>query len=444
MPARARSAWTKTLGQLVLVLAAALVAGLLVGQPWPVLTLAALGVVVWHYWKLRNVLLRLTARQRLAPPQGTGIWNELDRLLHRGQSEMRSRKRRLVAMLRAYRAAAAALPDAVVVVERNSQRVQWLNEAAAPLLGLRYPQDIGAALGARLQPLPMAHWLSGGRSAEPLQDVASPVNPDLRLNLRLIPYSDELWLLVARDVTKMMRLEQMRRDFVANVSHELRTPLTVVHGYLDMLDPDDQPEWAPMLAEMRRQSQRMTQLVEDLLTLSRLEAQDALPDENVAMAPMLATLRREAEALSQGRHRVRAEDSALVDLWGSTKELHSAFSNLVSNAIRYTPAGGSIVIRFSRSDEGGAVLEVEDSGYGIPAAHLPRITERFYRVSTSRSRESGGTGLGLSIVKHVLQLHQARLQIRSEVGRGSTFSCHFGGERVHARDAAATTIGRIA
>ena len=444
MPARARSAWTKTLGQLLLILAAALVAGLLVGQPWPVLTLTALGVVAWHYWKLRNVLLRLTARQRLAPPQGTGIWNELDRLLHRGQNEMRSRKRRLVAMLRAYRAAAAALPDAVVVVERNSQRVQWLNEAAAPLLGLRYPQDIGAALGARLQPLPMAHWLSGGRSAEPLQDVASPVNPDLRLNLRLIPYSDELWLLVARDVTKMMRLEQMRRDFVANVSHELRTPLTVVHGYLDMLDPDDQPEWAPMLAEMRRQSQRMTQLVEDLLTLSRLEAQDALPDENVAMTPMLATLRREAEALSQGRHQVRAEDSVLVDLWGSTKELHSAFSNLVSNAIRYTPAGGSIVIRFSRSDEGGAVLEVEDSGYGIPAAHLPRITERFYRVSTSRSRESGGTGLGLSIVKHVLQLHQARLQIRSEVGRGSTFSCHFGGERVHARDATATTIGRIA
>ncbi len=440
MPARARSAWTKTLGQLALVLVAALVVGVLVGYPWPVLTAAALGVVVWHYWKLRNVLLRLTARQRLAPPQGAGIWNELDRLLYRGQNEMRSRKRRLVAMLRAYRAAAAALPDAVVVVERNSQRVLWFNEAAEPLLGLRYPQDIGASLSARLQPLPMAHWLSGGRSAEPLQDVASPVDADLRISLRLIPYSDELWLLVARDVTKMMRLEQMRRDFVANVSHELRTPLTVVHGYLDMLDPDDHPDWAPMLAEMARQSQRMTQLVEDLLTLSRLEAQESLPDENVAMAPMLATLRREAEALSQGRHEVKAVDTAQVDLWGSTKELHSAFSNLVSNAVRYTPAGGSIAIRFSRSDSGGAVLAVEDSGYGIPAAHLPRITERFYRVSTSRSRESGGTGLGLSIVKHVLQLHQARLQIRSEVGRGSTFSCHFGGERVHARTDAPSLV----
>ena len=438
MPANARKAWTKTLGQLALILTAALALGLLIGRPWPVLTVVALGVVAWHYWKLRHVLLRLTARQRLAPPSGAGVWNELDRLLYRGQSEMRVRKRRLAAMLRAYRAAAAALPDAVVVVERNSQRIRWFNEAAAPLLGLRYPGDIGAALGARLQPLPIAHWLSGGRSAEPLQDVPSPADPDLRLNLRLIPYSDELWMLIARDVTKMMRLEQMRRDFVANVSHELRTPLTVVHGYLDMFDPNDRPDWAPMLAEMRNQSQRMTQLVEDLLTLSRLEAQDALPEETVAMSSMLATLRREADALSQGRHQVKVVDTAVVDLRGSTKELHSAFSNLVSNAVRYTPVDGTITVRFSRGEDGGAVLAVEDTGYGIPESHLPRITERFYRVSTSRSRESGGTGLGLSIVKHVLQLHQARLRITSEVGRGSSFACHFGPERVQARDASGT------
>lgn len=444
MPPHARTAWTRTLGQLAAVLLAALAVGLAVGQPWPVLTVAALGVVAWHYWKLRGVLLRLTARQRLAPPQGVGIWNELDRLLHRGQNEMRGRKRRLVSMLRAYRAAAAALPDAVVVVERNSQRVLWFNEAATPLLGLHYPRDLSASLSARLAPLPMAHWLTGGRSAEPMHDVASPGDPDLRLNLHLIPYSDELWLLVARDVTKVVRLEQMRRDFVANVSHELRTPLTVVHGYLDMLDPDDQPEWAPMLSEMRNQSQRMTQLVEDLLTLSRLEAQDTLPDETVAMAPMLATLRREADALSQGRHVVRAIDQAGVDLWGSNKELHSAFSNLVGNAVRYTPVGGDITIRFAADPGGGAALSVEDTGYGIPAAHLPRITERFYRVSTSRSRESGGTGLGLSIVKHVLQLHQARLQVASEVGRGSIFSCHFGVDRVRARPADAPALARTA
>ena len=431
----ARSAWFRTLGQLALVLVAGLCVGLLLGHPWPALTLAALGVVAWHYWKLRNVLLRLTARQRLAPSSGVGVWNELDRLLSRSQGEMRARKRRLLAMLRAYRAAAAALPDAVVVVERNSQRVLWFNEAATPLLGLHHPRHQGVPIVAALQPLPMAQWLAGGRNAEPMVDVASPANPDLRLHLRLIPYSDELWLLVARDITKMMRLEHMRRDFVANVSHELRTPLTVIHGYLDMLDPEDNPDWAPLLAEMQRQSQRMTQLVEDLLTLSRLEARDPLPEEHVATAPMLSTLRREAEALSQGRHRISVEDEARVDLWGSTKELHSAFSNLVANAVRYTPADGEINVRFARDADGGATLSVRDTGYGIPAAHLPRLTERFYRVSTSRSRESGGTGLGLAIAKHVLGLHDARLDIASEVGKGSIFACRFGPARVLPRDA---------
>lgn len=434
MPQHIRSAWFKTLGQLVAVLAAAALVGWLLGYVWPVVTFAALGVVAWHYWRLRKVLLRLTARQRMEPVRGDGVWNELDRLLYRGQSEMRTRKRRLLDMLRAYRAAAAALPDAVVVVERNTQRVQWFNKAATTLLGLQHT-DMGMPIGERLQPMSLSHWLAAGRNAEPMLDAASPVDPDLRLNLRLIPYSDKYWLLVARDVSKMLRLEQVRQDFVANVSHELRTPLTVIHGYLDMLDPTDFPEWTPILAEMQRQSQRMTQLVEDLLTLSRLEAQDSLPDESVAMASMLATLKREAEALSHHRHTLVVVDEAGCDLWGSNKELHSAFSNLVSNAVRYTPVGGTITLRFAREGD-GAVLSVRDTGYGIPQSHLPRITERFYRVSTSRSRESGGTGLGLSIVKHVLNLHQARLEIASEVGQGSTFSIHFNAERVHPRDPA--------
>ena len=430
----ARSAWFRTLGQLLMVLAAGLAVGLAIGRPWPLLTVSALGVVAWHYWRLRQVLARLTARQRMAPPRGVGVWNELDRLLYRGQNEMRARKRRLLSMLRAYRAAAAALPDAIVVVERNSQRILWFNEAATPLLGLEYPRHQDQSLVAALRPLSLASWLATGRNAEPLTDVPSPVDPGMRLSLRLIPYSDEMWLMVARDVTKMMRLEYMRRDFVANVSHELRTPLTVIHGYLEILDPEEKPDWGPMLAEMQRQSDRMTQLVEDLLTLSRLEARDTLPDEHVSVASMLATLRREAEALSQGRHAIEVVDDAGVDLRGSGKELHSAFSNLVSNAVRYTPAGGDIHVRFAREPDGGVVLAVRDSGYGIPAAHLPRITERFYRVSTSRSRESGGTGLGLAIAKHVLGLHGARLLIRSEVGKGSTFACHFGSERVVPRE----------
>lgn len=324
MPQHIRSAWLKTLGTLALLLGAAVVAGVLIGHVWMALTLTALGVLAWHYWRLRQVLRRLTARQRAEPAAGIGAWNELDRLLYRSQAEMRARKRRLIEMLRTYRAAAQALPDAVVVVDRNSQRVQWFNKAAGGLLGLHHPGDMGVSIVERLQPL--AHWLAAGRNAEPMLDAASPADPDLRLNLRLIPYSDDYWLLVARDVSKLLRLEQVRRDFVANVSHELRTPLTVVHGYLDMLDPEDFPDSGPMLAEMRKQSQRMAQLVEDLLTLSRLESQEELGEEHVAMAPMLSTLRREAEAHSQGRHTVEVIDEAGVDLLGSNKELHSAFS----------------------------------------------------------------------------------------------------------------------
>lgn len=434
MPPTLQTSWQRTLATLAAVLGCAMLAGLAVGQPWPALALAALGLLAAHLLRLRRIMGQLDARVRLPPPHsGGGVWAGVERLLHRARNEVRGRERRLVEMMRAYRAVAAALPDAVVVADRNTQRVIWCNVAAERLLGLSYPRDKGASLGERLQPLPVSHWLSSGRHAEPINDAASPADPSIRISLRLIPYSDALWLLVARDVGKLMRLEKMRRDFVANVSHELRTPLTVVHGYLDMLDPSDNPEWEPIVGEMRRQSQRMTQLVEDLLTLSRLEAQDTLVEEEVPMAPMLSTLRREAEAIGQGRHTVAVEDAAGVDLRGSSRELHSAFSNLVANAVRYTPSGGHIRVRFVPDAGGGVTLSVEDSGYGIPEAHLARLTERFYRVSSSRTRETGGTGLGLAIVKHVLQLHQARLEIASEVGRGSIFTCRFGAERVIAR-----------
>ncbi|MGV8941249.1 MAG: phosphate regulon sensor histidine kinase PhoR [Lysobacter sp.] len=437
-----RPAWLRTLALFALGLALATALGLVTGYPWQTVAVAALSLLGWHSWKLQRLLQRLTTRQRPPPSDAAGAWNELDRLLYRGHAEMRNRKRRLIEMLRAYRATAAALPDAIVVVDRNSQRVLWFNQAGTALLGLRYPGDIGAPLVQRLQPLPLAHWLTAGRHAETLE-VGAPGNPAIRLNLRLIPYSENLWLLVARDISRLLHLEQMRRDFVANVSHELRTPLTVIHGYLDMIDHEEHAELAPMLGEMQRQSQRMAQLVEDLLALSRLESQDTLrAEEVVPMGWMLDTLQREAMALSQGRHQVSVEDRAAVDLWGSTRELHSAFSNLVGNAVRYTPDGGDIVIRFrtqipregtSTGRSGGAVLEVVDSGHGIAAEHLPRLTERFYRVSTSRSRESGGTGLGLAIVKHILQRHQAQLAISSQPGNGSTFSCHFGAERLRAR-----------
>ena len=428
-------AWRQSLLRLLLFYLAAAAVGLLAGQFWWALGIATALLAARAYWRLYRILRFLDWRKQLRTVDGRGLWAALETLIHRRQTETRSRGRRLVRLLRAYRQAATAMPDGALIVQRRDGHLVWFNKTARHLLGLRYPQSIGQALvdsfagQARVR-----DWLAAGQTDEPLTDLASPTDPLVRISLRLITYSPTQWLVVVRDVTKLMRLEQMRREFVANVSHELRTPLTVVHGYLDMIEPEEHPDLAVMVEEMRRQSQRMTQLVEDLLTLSRLEAQEHLPEEPLSMASMLVNLRREAEALSQGRHTIRVEDSAGTDLTGSAKELHSAFSNLVSNAVRYTPTGGTITIRFERTPDGGARLAVRDSGYGIPAQHLPRITERFYRVSTSRSRESGGTGLGLSIVKHVLSLHQGRLEIESEVGKGSTFACVFGLDRVRVRD----------
>jgi len=344
------------------------------------------------------------------------------------QDRLQMRTRRLATNLRDLRRTASQLPDGVVLLDQD-QHVRWCNHAAETLLGLRLPQDRGVALRQRLQASELAGWLRQGGEREPLHDTIAPGKPDSQISVSLLPFGRRQQVLLARDTSHVTRLEQMRRDFVANVSHELRTPLTVIHGYLELIDPEDAPALAPVLGEMRAQSKRMGQIVEDLLTLSRLETQHRVEDERVPMAPLLATLRKEAEALSQGRHTIAVEADAGFDLLGSPKDLHSALSNLVSNAVRYTPAGGCITIRWRRSDD-GATYSVSDTGYGIPASHLARLTERFYRVSSSRSRGTGGTGLGLSIVKHVLNLHQARLSIESEPGRGSTFACHFGSERL--------------
>jgi len=402
---------------------AALVAGALLG--WLAGGHVAAGVALVAVAEIVLLLTRfghvtpsiMPAPARVATPRH-------DRLL--------MRTRRLASNLRDLRRTASQLPDGVVLLDQD-QHVRWCNHAAETLLGLSLSQDRGVLLRQRLQASELAGWLQQGGEREPLHDTIAPGKPDSQISVSLLPFGRRQQVLLARDTSHVTRLEQMRRDFVANVSHELRTPLTVIHGYLELIDAEDAPALAPVLGEMRAQSKRMGQIVEDLLTLSRLETQHHVEDERVPMAPLLATLRKEAEALSQGRHTVTVQADAGLDLLGSPKDLHSALSNLVSNAVRYTPAGGSIAIRWRRSDD-GATYSVSDTGYGIPASHLARLTERFYRVSSSRSRGSGGTGLGLSIVKHVLNLHQARLTIESEPGRGSTFACHFGPERLLARE----------
>jgi two-component system phosphate regulon sensor histidine kinase PhoR len=332
----------------------------------------------------------------------------------------RTRRHQLLAQLRDVRDAVDALPDAVVLLDERGC-VRWFNTAATQLLGVG-PGDAGHALADQVAGTELGTWLRSD-TRQPSADMSAPVDAPLRLGTTLMPFGATYQLLLARDISTLSRLEQVRRDFVANVSHELRTPLTVIHGYLELLDPSEMPDLAPVLGEMRVQSHRMAQIVEDLLTLSRLETRDTLPDETVNMLSMLEMLRREAVALSRGRHTIEVNAQSEVRLRGSLKDLHSAFSNLVSNAVRYTPSGGEIVIGWRLAADGGGVFSVRDSGLGISSEHLSRLTERFYRVSSSRSRESGGTGLGLSIVKHVLSLHQGRLRVESTPGQGSTFSC---------------------
>jgi two-component system phosphate regulon sensor histidine kinase PhoR len=431
-------AWQVSVGRFVVLLAAALVVGVLVRQPLYAILVALFGYSLWSLVNLYQIQSWLRSRRRLPPPEDRGVWSDISAHVFRKLHRERSRKRRLVGLLRAFREGAAALPDGVVVLTAG-RSVLWFNEAAERLLGLAAPRDRGAHVDAFLPPAACG-WISGTPAEEPLREVASALDEGVRLSFRLIPYSREHLLLVVRDVTPLARLEQVRRDFVANVSHELRTPLTVLHGYLEMIEPETMPQLAPVLNDLRGQSRRMTQLVEDLLTLSRLEAQQQVVDERVSMRALLSTLKHEAEGLSQGRHAISLVRTSDLDLRGSSDYLHSAFSNLVSNAVRYTPAGGRIEIAWTPLADGGARFAVADSGHGIPAEHLPRITERFYRVSTSRSRDTGGTGLGLSIVKHVLQLHHARLAIDSEPGAGSTFACVFGPERVLAFESLALAV----
>jgi two-component system, OmpR family, phosphate regulon sensor histidine kinase PhoR len=424
--------WRHTLLGLGIWLALCAIAGGLLGAVWPMLALGLATALAWCLWRTDRLLRQVSGRRRISACEGRHVFAEIGRHLFVRQRERHRRKRRLRTLLRAFRQAVAALPDGVLIVGADHLDIEWFNSAAADLLGLQHPRDAGARL-PRLPGLSrVAEWVAAG-AAEPLFDLPAPLDPARRLSLRLIDYTPQQKLLVVRDISKLMQLEQMRRDFVGNVSHELRTPLTVIHGYLELFDPEEAPQWAPQLAEMRRQSQRMTQLVEDLLTLSRLEARESLPEEPVSMQGLLASLLREANTLSDGHHAIRVEDEGSLDLLGSERDLHSAFSNLVANAVRYTPEGGEIIIRFERNGR-GACLSVVDTGPGIPAEHLPRLTERFYRISTSRSRLSGGTGLGLAIVKHVLQLHHAQLQIRSEPGRGSCFCAVFKPAQVIARE----------
>ncbi len=413
--------------------AVSLVLGLITGRPF-LIAAAGFGLYIFstlrHLKRLHHWLLN---RQQAEIPEAEGLWGDVFNEIRKLMRQTEHREDQLNDMLIRFQSAAAAMPDAMVILSQEGD-IEWANPSAGRLFGIHYPRDAGTRLFNLLRDPDFVQYLQGGDYSE-LLEIRSPENSEIHISVQITPYGSLQKLMIGRDVTRLARLEQMRRHFVANVSHELRTPLTVLGGFVETLNGMDRigmEDLKKHLGTMQEQTSRMQRLVDDLLMLSKLEtAPPRTRDETVDVAALLAGLKEQAQLLSgEQRHAITVEADRHLQLLGSREELLSAFSNLVNNAVRYTPAGGRIALQWGALPDGGACFSVSDTGEGITAEHIPHLTERFYRVDTARSRASGGTGLGLSIVKHVLLRHDASLEIESEVGHGSTFRCVFPSSRV--------------
>lgn len=424
--------WSSELWRLVSLLLASFVIGLLLGYPLLLLLLATGAYLVWHLLNIFRLERWLSKGRKYQPPESRGIWGEVFNLIYQLQQRNRKRKRRLADIVNRFQKATSALPDATVVLSTGGE-IEWFNESAEKLLGLHSPSDIGQRIDNLIRNPDFSTFLINPDQTSAIE-IPSHLNESVVLNIRLIPYGKKQRLLVARDISQRQRLERMRSDFVANVSHELRTPLTVINGYLETMQDDDDEglePWRYSIESMQQQTHRMRHLVDELLQLSKLEGERNSANEQVVDIPaMLAAIRKGAEQLAAEKKLslyLKCDDN--LKLVGTERELYSAFSNLVSNAVRYTTENGEITLRWY-ADSKGAHFEVTDTGIGIAPKYIPRLTERFYRVDVGRSRDSGGTGLGLAIVKHVLNRHDAVLQIESTLGIGSTFSCTFPPARI--------------
>ena len=360
-------------------------------------------------------------------PEGEGPWEDVFARLNKMIREHRKERTKRASALHDMELATSALPEGVVSLDKTDH-IEWFNPLAQQHLGLDSARDIGQQITYLVRQPEFVEYLAAKNFTDPLL-LHGPRQDDLVLSCKLVAYSGNKKLLVTRDITRFERIETMRRDFVANVSHELLTPLTVVNGFVETmqdmpsLENDMARRALPMMGE---QTLRMTHLVGDLLTLSKLEDRsNLLKEEELDVPAMLSNCYQVGLELSAGQHKIKLELLSDSKLKGCAEELRSAFGNLLSNAIRYSPPGGEIVMTWKVQDDGKPVYSVRDSGIGIAPQHIPRLTERFYRVDSSRSRATGGTGLGLAIVQHIVNRHQAHLEISSEEGKGSTFSVVF-------------------
>jgi two-component system phosphate regulon sensor histidine kinase PhoR len=418
---------------LVVIVALALLAGLGFGAAtgWAVLALGALALLAYHVAKLAALIRWLRQPGAIPLPEARGAWDEAFALLYRFERAADREADRLSRALMRWRQAGEALPDGVVILDAQN-RIEWCNEGAGRHFGLDLRADPGRPVTNLVRQPEFAAYIEAEDYAHAIP-LRSEHGGGLVLSVQVIPYGEAQKLLLSRDITRLEKVETMRRDFVANVSHELRTPLTVLAGFLETvrdlkLDPQRTRDYMNLMAE---QARRMQRIVDDLLALSALESSpEPSLEERVKVQSLLARVKADADALSGGRHRITLDAMEGFDIAGAESEIASAFGNLASNAVRYTPEGGTVRLIWRASPQEGAEFTVEDTGVGIEPQHVSRLTERFYRVDRGRSRETGGTGLGLAIVKHALIRHQATLDIQSEPGKGSRFTARFPGRRV--------------
>lgn len=428
--------WFKSIVRLCLFLIVFALVGWYLDDMLLAVALGATGLLLLNYWHLYKLNRWLWHSRKMSPPSVNGLWEHIYEGIYYLQRRNRNKRKELGALVKRFREGSEALPDAAVVVDAKACII-WCNRLARLELGLRWPSDAGRRLDNLIRHPEFIQYFHAGKYHYPIE-VPSPLNPQKTFEYRIMPYGEEHLLLIARDVTRVSQLEEMRKDFVANVSHELRTPLTVINGYLEILAGNGEeldPLTQKAFLEMSSQTQRMQSLIEDLLVLSRIEASSERIYENtVDMPAMLRQIKLEADALNKDKgHTIAFHLDEGVKIYGIETELRSACSNLIFNAINYTPPGGQIDVYWSVTKE-GVKFAVKDDGDGIEQRHLSRLTERFYRVDKARSRKTGGSGLGLSIVKHVLNHHNSQLQITSVVGEGSVFFFNFDAEMIASQD----------
>ena len=399
------------------------------GYVLPTLLVGGTLYMFWMLWQIRQLDIWLNQRKKTPPPEASGIWSDIFESIYRLQKRHEKESDRVRQVLNRVQETTGALPDAVLLLDSRGN-IDWWNPAAERLFAFE-KTDQGQPLINYVRNPKFVSYIESQDYRQPL-DLPASRNKDQRLQFQVTRYGQNERLVVARDITSLHKLGQMRKDFVANVSHELRTPLTVLKGYLETLaDAEEKPEaWSKPLQQMQQQCSRMHMLVNDLIALSVLET-EVNPErhQTVALQPLLTRLIDEAHSVSKPARIIELNCAEDIAILGVEKELQSAFGNLITNAIKYTPESSKVTVNV-RKDQYGLDVEVADNGPGIEAKHLPRLTERFYRVDDSRNSATGGTGLGLAIVKHALSRHDARLDISSQVSKGSSFTCHFPKQRV--------------